>query len=89
MVDAYHWYDIIATVANVAELGGTITDTIHVFIKPGAANHLVIEPYPYSLVSPYSLIKPNADNPLGTVVFTSTMLKDSVYVFYGTSSVTS
>ncbi|HMD69085.1 MAG TPA: fibro-slime domain-containing protein, partial [Chitinivibrionales bacterium] len=77
-VDAYHWYDIIATVANVQELGGTISDTIHVFIKPGAANHLVIEGYPYSLTSPYALISPNADKPLGSVTFSGTMLYDSV-----------
>jgi len=72
-VDAYHWYDIIATVANVAELGGTITDTIHVFIKPSTANHLVIE------ASTNYLISPNADKPLGTVTIPGGVLKDSVY----------
>ena len=71
-VDAYHWYNIIVWVDQVLGLG-VLADTIHVFIRPSTANHLVIE------ASPNQSASPNADAPLGTITIPGNVLHDSVY----------
>jgi len=69
-VEAYKWYYIIG---SYADANISLLDTVKIYVIPGPPNHLVIEG------SPNSSQSPNADAPLNSVTFSSTMLKDSVY----------
>ncbi|HUI92684.1 MAG TPA: fibro-slime domain-containing protein [Chitinivibrionales bacterium] len=56
-------YNTVYVVAELAVGGNLISDMVKIYVKPAALNHVVIE------ASPDRTASPNADNPIGNIVF--------------------
>ena len=72
-IDAYRWYYIIGRFEDPQNPGRILLDTVKIYVKPGAATHLLIEG------SPDSTVSLNYDNRLGSLTMSATTQKDSVY----------
>jgi fibro-slime domain-containing protein len=56
-------YNTLYVVAELGTNGALISDMVKIYVKPSAADHVVIES------SPNAASSPNADNPVGTIAF--------------------
>jgi fibro-slime domain-containing protein len=56
-------YNTAYVIAELGTNGGVISDMVKIYVKPAPANHVVIE------ASPSGSASPNADDPIGLIVF--------------------